>query len=134
MPAIFTNLFSELFGQFLKKSESSERLFELLRSKFPNLDISGSERAGRDIRLGEVFEDYPKPDRPAGNRNAANELLGYANGKDLRTKIIFVNDGPGLLLGSMWDDYAYIEDSSDDIIVVTLRMIMERITMDWLKS
>ena len=55
-------------------------------------------------------------------------------GKDLRTKIIFVNDGPGLLLGSMWDDYAYIEDRSDNIMVVTLRMIMERISMEWLKS
>jgi len=149
-----------------KGYDLTERMFELLRSKFPDLEISGPERAGRDILLGEVFEDYPKPDRPAdfmikegddvlaigfarydgdrggaqeddrtgGNRNAATELLNYAKGKDLRTKIIFVNDGPGLLLGSMWDDYSYIEDSSDDILVVTLRMITERISMEWLKS
>ena len=149
-----------------KGYDLTERMFELLRSKFPDLEISGPERAGRDILLGEVFEDYPKPDRPAdfmikegddllaigfarydgdrggaqeddrtgGNRNAANELLNYAKGKDLRTKIIFVNDGPGLLLGSMWDDYSYIENSSDDILVVTLRMIIERISMEWLKS
>lgn len=149
-----------------KGYDLTERMFELLRSKFPDLDITGPERAGRDILLGEVFEDYPKPDRPAdfmikdgkdvlaigfarydgdrggaqeddrtgGNRNAANELLEYAKGKDLRTKIIFVNDGPGLLLGSMWNDYSYIEDSSDDILVVTLRMIMERVTMEFLKS
>ena len=134
-----------------KGYDLTERMFELLRSKFPDLDITGPERAGRDIRLGEVFENYPKPDRPAdfmikegddvlaigfarydgdrggaqeddrtgGNRNAANELLGYAKGKDLRTKIIFVNDGPGLLLGSMWDDYAYIEDSSDDEYIIS---------------
>ena len=149
-----------------KGYDLTERMFELLRSKFPDLEISGPERAGRDILLGEVFEDYPKPDRPAdfmikegddllaigfarydgdrggaqeddrtgGNRNAANELLNYAKGKDLRTKIIFVNDGPGLLLGSMWDDYSYIEDSSDDILVVTLRMITERVSLEWLKS
>jgi len=149
-----------------KGYDLTERMFELLRSKFPDLDITGPERAGRDILLGEVFEDYPKPDRPAdfmmkqgddilaigfarydgdrggaqeddrtgGNRNAANELLDYAKGKDLRTKIIFVNDGPGLLLGSMWNDYSYIEDSSDDILVVTLRMIMDRVTLEWLKS
>jgi hypothetical protein len=144
----------------------TERMFELLRSKFPDFEILGPERAGRDILLGEVFEDYTKPDRPAdfiikdgneilavgfarydsdrggaqeddrtgGYSNASRELLEYAVGKDLRTKIIFVNDGPGLLLGSMWDDYSYIEEASDDIKVVTLRMITERITLEWLKS
>ena len=50
------------------------------------------------------------------------------------SEIIFVNDGPGLLLGSMWDDYSYIEEVSDDIKVVTLRMISERITLEWLNS
>jgi hypothetical protein len=73
-------------------------------------------------------------DRTGGYSNASRELLEYAVGKDLRTKIIFVNDGPGLLLGSMWDDYSYIEEVSDDIKVVTLRMIIERITLEWLKS
>jgi hypothetical protein len=149
-----------------KGYDLTERMFELLRSKFPELDITGPERAGRDIRLGDVFPDYTKPDRPVdfmikegndilaigfarydgdrggsqeddrtgGYRNASHELLTYALGKDLRTKIIFVNDGPGLLLGSMWNDYSYIEDHSDDILVVTLRMIMERLTYEWLKS
>ncbi|MDI9875047.1 hypothetical protein [Flectobacillus rivi] len=149
-----------------KGYDMTERMFELLRGKFPNFEILGPERAGRDILLGEVFEDYPKPDRPAdfimkngetilavgfarydsdrggaqeddrtgGYSNASRELLDYAVGKDLRTKIIFVNDGPGLLLGSMWDDYSYIEESSDNIKVVTLRMITERITLEWLNS
>lgn len=149
-----------------KGYDMTERMFELLRSKFPEFEILGPERAGRDILLGEVFEDYTKPNRPAdfiikegdnilavgfarydsdrggaqeddrtgGYSNASSELLSYALGKDLRTKIIFVNDGPGLLLGSMWDDYSYIEEASDDIKVVTLRMITERITLEWLKS
>ncbi|MDA0740591.1 MAG: bstEII [Bacteroidetes bacterium] len=149
-----------------KGYDMTERMFELLRAKFPQFQITGPERAGRDILLGEVFEDYPKPDRPAdfmikddekvlavgfarydsdrggaqeddrtgGYSNASREILDYATGKDLRTKIIFVNDGPGLLLGSMWDDYSYIEDASDDVMVVTLRMIAERITLDWLNS
>lgn len=149
-----------------KGYDMTERMFELLRSKFPEFEILGPERAGRDILLGEVFEGYTKPDRPAdfiikdgnnilavgfarydsdrggaqeddrtgGYSNASRELLDYAVGKDLRTKIIFVNDGPGLLLGSMWDDYSYIEEASDDIKVVTLRMITERITIEWLNS
>ncbi len=50
-------------------------------------------------------------------------------------KLIFLNDGPGLLLGSMWRDYAHIESSHPGLIkVVTLRMIPERITMKWLLS
>ncbi len=147
-----------------KGYDLTERMFALLREKFPEYDILGPERAGRDILLGEVFEGYPKPDRPAdfiikegdvilavgfarydsdrggaqeddrtgGYNHAAREVLKYAMGKDLRTKIIFVNDGPGLLLGSMWDDYSYLEERSDDIMVVTLRMILERITREWL--
>lgn len=142
----------------------TERMFELFRSTFPHHEIFGPERAGKDILLGTIFPDYPKPDRPAdfiikqgdkihavgfarydsdrggaqeddrtgGYNNAANEFLTYAKGKDLRTKVIFVNDGPGLLLGSMWDDYSYLEESSDDIIVLTLRMIPLRLTEDWL--
>jgi hypothetical protein len=128
--------------------------------------FEGPERAGRDILLGEVFPEYPKPNRPAdfvikkndvilavgfarydsdrggaqeddrtgGYHFASDELLVYAKGKELRTKVIFVNDGPGLLLGSMWNDYSYLEEVSDDIIVVTLRMITERITEEWLNS
>lgn len=144
----------------------TERMFELLRLKFPDYVLEGPERAGRDILLGEVFPDYPKPDRPAdfvikkdgvilavgfarydsdrggaqeddrtgGYHNASSELLAYAKGKDLRTKVIFVNDGPGLLLGSMWNDYSYLEEVSNDIKVVTLRMIVDRINEEWLNS
>lgn len=147
-----------------KGYDMTEKMFELLRIKFPHYEFEGPERAGKDIMLGKVFPDYPKPDRPAdfiikrdgeilavgfarydsdrggaqeddrtgGYHNASRELLEYAKGKDLRTKVIFVNDGPGLLLGSMWDDYSYLEEVSDDIIVVTLRMIPDRINEEWL--
>lgn len=147
-----------------KGYDMTERMFALLRAKLPDYVLEGPERAGRDILLGEVFPDYPKPDRPAdfvikkngvilavgfarydsdrggaqeddrtgGYHNASREVLEYAKGKDLRTKVIFVNDGPGLLLGSMWNDYSYLEEVSDDILVVTLRMIADRINEDWL--
>ena len=149
-----------------KGYDMTERMFELLRIKFPDYVIEGPERAGRDILLGEAFPDYPKPNRPAdfvikkdgvilavgfarydsdrggaqeddrtgGYHNASSELLEYAKGKELRTKVIFVNDGPGLLLGSMWNDYSYLEEVSDDIKVVTLRMIVDRINEEWLNS
>jgi len=74
-------------------------------------------------------------DRTGGYSNCANEFLTYANSKNINTKIIFVNDGPGLLLGSMWNDYANLEQSwQGKIIVLTLRMVAERLTPDWLNS
>ncbi|MEW6212832.1 MAG: bstEII [Acidobacteriota bacterium] len=74
-------------------------------------------------------------DRTGGYRNCADEILGYAKKKGLTTRLIFLNDGPGLLLGSMWDDYAKLEESwPGKIRVVTLRMVSTRITLDWLRA
>ena len=74
-------------------------------------------------------------DRTGGYRNCANELLGFAQESQLNFKVIFINDGPGLLLGSMWDDYATLEESwPGKIKVLTLRMVPERLTMDWLHT
>lgn len=74
-------------------------------------------------------------DRTGGYKNCADEILTYTRKNGLNTKIIFLNDGPGLLLGSMWDDYAWLENSwPGKIMVATLRMIPERINMNWLKA
>jgi hypothetical protein len=52
-------------------------------------------------------------------------------GKNL--KVVFINDGPGLLLGSMWRDYSNIEKTdSDNVMVATLRMVPDRLTYEWL--
>lgn len=150
----------------IKGYDMTEKMFSLLRTKFIKYKITGPERAGRDILLGEIFKNYPKPDRPVdfvikeggailaiglarydsdrggaqeddrtgGYYNASREILEYARNNSLKTKVIFVNDGPGLLLGSMWDDYSSLEESSSNILVVTLRMITERITEEWLNK
>lgn len=149
-----------------KGYDLTERMFELFRSQFSPYQLMGPERAGRDVLLGEVFEDYPNPKRPAdfvikdnkeilavgfarydsdrggaqeddrtgGYKNCADEILNYTKEKGYNNKVIFVNDGPGLLLGSMWDDYSDIEDRWENTMVVTLRMIPERITEKWLKG
>jgi hypothetical protein len=150
-----------------KGYDLTERLFILLREQFPELTVSGPERAGKDIQLGTIFPDYPKPDRPVDflicegkevlavglarydsdrggaqeddrtgqYRDCANEVLTYAKAHGMKTKVIFLNDGPGLLLGSMWRDYTHLETIWDDRVrVVTLRMVPERITPQWLRS
>lgn len=74
-------------------------------------------------------------DRTGEYRNCADELLTYAQRNSLNLKVIFVNDGPGLLLGSMWNDYAALEASwPGRIMVLTLRMVPERLTREWLFS
>lgn len=150
-----------------KGYDLTEKLFLLLREQFPQLTVTGPERAGRDVLLGEVFPEYPKPDRPVDfvvregdeilavglarydsdrggaqeddrtgqYRDCAQEVLGYAAERGLKTKVVFLNDGPGLLLGSMWNDYSYLETKWPGLVkVVTLRMIPERLSLSWMKS
>jgi len=151
-----------------KGYDLTERLFDVLRNQHVGMVMTGPERAGKDVLLGAVFPDYPKPDRPVDfviyndgvpvaiglarydsdrggaqeddrtgqYREVAQEILAYADSHDLpHLKVIFVNDGPGLLLGSMWNDYSYIEDFwPGRVKVVTLRMVPDRITAEWLRA
>lgn len=150
-----------------KGYDLTERMFILLREQFPELKLSGPERAGRDVLLGSIFKGYTKPDRPVDflicdgegvlavglarydsdrggaqeddrtgqYRDCASEVLGFARERGLKTKVVFLNDGPGLLLGSMWNDYASIEEMYPGrVMVTTLRMIPERLTLEWLKA
>lgn len=74
-------------------------------------------------------------DRTGGYNSCAAELHRYFEEHNLNTKIIFLNDGPGLLLGTMWEDYCRLEEKyPGDIMVLTLRMIEERLTENWLKG
>jgi hypothetical protein len=150
-----------------KGYDLTERFFDLFRSRFPDLPITGPERAGKDVLLGSIFQNYPNPKRPVdfvifdsdertilavglarydgdrggaqeddrtgGNRDAIREILSYTSENNLNTKVILLNDGPGLLLGSMWEDYAHLESSWSTVVkIVTLRMVPERITREWL--
>ena len=58
---------------------------------------------------------------------SCKRFLDYANEHGMpNLKVIFVNDGPGLLLGSMWADYAHIEEQMPGRVkVATLRMVPE---------
>jgi hypothetical protein len=74
-------------------------------------------------------------DRTGGYKNCADEILTYCRDNELQTKVVFLNDGPGLLLGSMWTDYSEIESRwKDKIMVLTLRMVASRLTRNWLED
>jgi hypothetical protein len=72
-------------------------------------------------------------DRTGGNQTKVIQILAYANEKGIPLKIFFLNDGPGLLLGSMWRDYGELEHSAPGrVMVATLKMLDERFTEEWL--
>jgi hypothetical protein len=74
-------------------------------------------------------------DRIGGYRDKIIDILEYADIYELPLKIFFLNDGPGLTLGSMWNDYAALENSNQGrIMICTLKMLDERFTKDWLES
>jgi len=99
----------------------------IIRDRSGNVCAVGLARYDGD--RGGAQED----DRTGGYMDCAKEILSYSSSHGLNLKVIFVNDGPGLLLGSMWNDYAKLEDISPEYVkVVTLRMVKDRITTEWL--
>ncbi len=72
-------------------------------------------------------------DRTGGNRDKVTEIRKYASIYNAPLKVVFLNDGPGLTLGSMWNDYAALETyGAGDVMVCTLKMLDERFTREWL--
>ena len=152
-----------------KGYDLTDKFFDMIQGKFPDLYIWGPRGAGADIQATQLWSDYPNNSRPldfvisskdkkviyavglarydgdrggaqeddrtGGYKNCSDEVLNYVHSHGLKTKVIFLNDGPGLLLGSMWEDYSRIEERyPNEVKVLTLRMIDERLTRSWLKG
>ena len=74
-------------------------------------------------------------DRTGGNRDKITQILNYAQNFNLPLKVLMLNDGPGLLLGSMWHDYANLEQyGQGKVMVCTLKMLDDRFNENWLES
>jgi len=72
-------------------------------------------------------------DRTGGNQTKVLQIIEYAETKGINVRILFLNDGPGLLLGSMWRDYGEIEKINPKrILVATLKMLPVRLTEAWM--
>lgn len=109
---------------------------------YPNptrpVDFVIKDKEGNVLAIGLARYDGDRggaqeDDRTGGYSNCAKEILQYTRKHNLKTKVIFVNDGPGLLLGSMWNDYSNLERiNPNKVMVLTLRMFNERLTADWL--
>jgi hypothetical protein len=76
-------------------------------------------------------------DRPGGYERRLREILRFEPADGMfPVKVVFLNDGPGLLLGSMWADYAAIENGGEGrALVTTLKMAQAgRFSVDWMLS
>ncbi len=74
-------------------------------------------------------------DRIKGNSDNITDILSYAKAKNINLKVILLNDGPGLLLGSMWNDYSALEErGAGKVMVLTLKMLEERLNYEWIVS
>jgi hypothetical protein len=118
-----------LLGSIFKNYPNPKRPVDFVICDKGNVLVVGLARYDSD--RGGAQED----DRTGGYKNCADEILTYCQDNGLNTKVVFLNDGPGLLLGSMWTDYSEIEKRWEDkIMVLTLRMVSERLTQKWLDS
>lgn len=102
-------------------------------------DILISRNDGTPLVIGFARYDSDRggaqeDDRTGGNRDKVTDILRYAERYQLPLKVFFLNDGPGLTLGSMWNDYAALEKyGKGKVMVCTLKMLDERFTRDWLE-
>lgn len=120
-----------MLGSVFKDYPNPKRPVDFIISDRSKENIYCVGLARYDGDRGGAQED----DRTGGYTSCADEVLSYAQAKGLNLRVLFLNDGPGLLLGSMWDDYSKLEERwNGKIKVVTLRMITERLTLDWLKG
>jgi hypothetical protein len=120
-----------LMGDVFKGYPKPDRPVDFVIHSEDNKNVLAIGLARYDSDRGGAQED----DRTGGYRNCADEILGFTKARGFKTKVIFLNDGPGLLLGSMWDDYTALEGSwPGKVLVLTLRMVGERLTDEWLRS
>lgn len=104
------------------------------------VDFVISERKGGPLVVGYGRYDSDRGgaqglDRINSYSDKVTEILAYANKKNVSIKLLFINDGPGLLLGLLWDRYAALEDKGDGkVIVSTLKMLDVRVTKKWILS
>lgn len=139
---LFTAAFPKLTIEGPKRAGSDIQLQSLFPDyPNPNRPVDFVVRNNKNeapIAVGFVRYDSDRggaqeDDRTGGYVNCAKEILEYDTVKHRGLKVIYVNDGPGLLLGSMWDDYAKLESINPQrLLVITLRMFKERLTHKWL--
>jgi len=105
------------------------------------VDFALSDAAGTLRVIGFARYDTDRggsqeDDRIGGNVDKLTPLMSFNRSRDVPIKVLYLNDGLGLTLGSMWRDYGEIERIGDPIaLVTTLKMAQAgRVSVAWLES
>lgn len=103
------------------------------------IDFVIRDRAGIPLVLGFARYDSDRGGAQEDDRTGGYEgkikFINFALWRGVPIKMVFLNDGPGLTAGSMWDDYAHIEEISRGMArVVTLKMLGDRVTREWIEG
>lgn len=143
----FFKKFRKLFPEFTIKGPKSAGSDLQLYDYLPNYsnhktptDFIIFDKNNKVLAVGYARYDSDRggsqeDDRIGGNRDKVTLIRQYNKKQNTNIKVIFLNDGPGLLLGSMWDDYSEVESYGQGIaLVTTLKMLDERLTKEWLLS
>ncbi|MBR6123304.1 bstEII [Candidatus Saccharibacteria bacterium] len=141
----FFSLFKERFNDLTiegptagSKDIPMQRIFPDYPNAKRPVDFVIKKDSGEVVAVGFAHYDSDRggsqeDDRPGGYKNTAKEILKYITDQGRDIKILFVNDGPGLLMSSMWDEYTEIEElNKERIMVLTLRMFKPRLSREWL--
>jgi len=99
--------------------------------------IEGEETSRQLVGVGWARYDSDRggsqgDDRVGVNIDHAREVLDYNEENGTNIKVIFVNDGIGLNIGEMWDEYINLEEIHANVRVMTLAMLPEDLTIQWL--
>lgn len=99
-------------------------------------DAAGTLRAIGFARYDTDRGGSQEDDRISGNADKLSALMSFNRSRDLPIGILYLNDGLGLTLGSMWRDYGEIERIGEGIaLVTTLKMAQAgRVSLAWLGS
>lgn len=82
-----------------------------------------------DAHRGGSQED----DRIKGNNDNLTDIMEYSQIIGHPLRLLFLNDGPGLVAGSMWNDYADLERRwTPNVMVATLKLLDDLLTEDWI--
>ena len=99
--------------------------------EYNNRDIIAIGFARYDSTRGGAQSD----DRTGGNTAKVYMIQAFCKPPVRPLRIIFVADGPGLAHNDTWAETVKLDGSwSDNVRVATLKLLDQRVTLDWLRS
>ena len=97
--------------------------------------LNGSLIAAGFARYDSTRGGAQGDDRTGNNHDKMVEIQTEGRRLGLAPKIIFINDGPGLVHRDLWEGSAVLErEGGSSVMVCSLKMLDSRLTKEWLEA